>query len=86
MNDSMNTPDEFGIKFWLAVDVEIKYILNAIAYLRKDERRASSQGLSDWVVMSIIWNITLEKDKMLLLITSLLHTAWANNCDRRRRP
>ena len=54
MNDSMNSPDEFGIKFWLAVDVEIKYILNAIAYLGKDERRASSQRLSDWVVMSLM--------------------------------
>ena len=30
-----NKPDKFGIKFWLAVDVESKYILNAISYLGK---------------------------------------------------
>ena len=63
MNDSMNTPNEFGIKLWLAVDVEIKYILNAIAYLRKDDRRVSSQRLSDWVVMSTILNGTLPWKK-----------------------
>ena len=32
-------PDKFGIKFWLAVDVKSKYILNAIPYLGKDEAR-----------------------------------------------
>ena len=41
-----NKPDKFGIKFWLAVDVESKYILNAISYLGKDESRPSTQRLS----------------------------------------
>ena len=35
-----NKPDKFGIKFWLAVDVDTKYILNAIPYLGKEESRA----------------------------------------------
>ena len=32
-----NKPDKFDIKFLLAVDVESKYILNAIQHLGKDE-------------------------------------------------
>ena len=49
-----NTPDKFNIKFWLAVDVDTKYILNAIPYLGKEESRAPSQRLSDWVVMNLM--------------------------------
>ena len=49
-----NKPDKFGIKFWLAVDVESKYILNAIPYLGKDELRPSTQRLSDKVVMTLM--------------------------------
>ena len=48
-----NKPDKFGIKFWLAVDVDTKHILNAIPYLSKEESRAPSQRLSDWVVMNV---------------------------------
>ena len=43
-----NKPDKFSMKFWLAVDVEFKYILNAIPYLGKDESRPSTQRLSYW--------------------------------------
>ena len=49
-----NKPDKFGIKFWLAVDVESKYILNAIPYLGKDESHPSTQRLSDNVVMTLM--------------------------------
>ena len=41
-----NKPDKFGMKFWLAVDAESKYIRNAIPYLGKDELRPSTQKLS----------------------------------------
>ena len=41
-----NKPDKLGMKFWLAVDVESKYILNAIPYLGKDESCPSTQRLS----------------------------------------
>ena len=34
-----NKQDKFGIKFWIPVDLESKYILNAIPYLGKDETR-----------------------------------------------
>ena len=40
-----NKSDKFGVKFWLAVDVESKYILNAILYLGKDESGPSAQVL-----------------------------------------
>ena len=48
-----NKLDKYGIKFWLAIDVESKYILNAIPYLGKDESRLPTQSLSD-VVMTLI--------------------------------
>ena len=49
-----NKSDKFGSKFWLAVDVESKYILNAIPYLGKDEPRPFTQRLSDNIVMTLI--------------------------------
>ena len=49
-----NKPDKFGIKFWLAVDVKSKYILNAIPYLGKDEARPAIQRLSESVVIKLV--------------------------------
>ena len=49
-----NKPDKFGIKFWIAVDLESKYILNAIPYLGKDETRPAMQRLSESVVMKLM--------------------------------
>ena len=46
--------DKFGIKFWLAVDVELKYISKAIPYLGKDEARPATQRLPDNVVINIV--------------------------------
>ena len=47
-------PDKFGIKYWLAVDVEAKNILNVIPYLSKDEIHAPSHMTSDWVVINLL--------------------------------
>ena len=49
-----NKADKFGIEFWLAVDVESKYILNAIPYQGKDDSLPSTQRLSDNVAMTLI--------------------------------
>ena len=49
-----NKPDKFGIKFWIAVDLESKYILNAIPYLGKDETRPGTQRLSESVVIKLV--------------------------------
>jgi hypothetical protein len=38
-----NTSDKFGIKFWLAVDVESKYSLICFPYLSKDEHRPADR-------------------------------------------
>lgn len=47
-----NKPHKFGIKFWLAVDVELKYIVNGFPYLGKDETR-SSQSLGEFVTLTL---------------------------------
>ena len=47
-------PDKFCIKFWLAVNVESKYILNSIPYMGEDESRPSTQKLSDNVVVTLM--------------------------------
>lgn len=47
-------PDKFGIKFWLAVDVESKYILNGFPYLGKDETRPTDQPLSENIVLRLV--------------------------------
>ena len=49
-----NKPGKFGIKFWLAVDVESKYALNAVPYLGKDDFHPPNQRLSDTVVMTLM--------------------------------
>ena len=49
-----NKSDKFGIKFWIAVDLESKYILNAIPYLGKDETRPATQRLSESVVIKLV--------------------------------
>ncbi|GFQ83648.1 HTH La-type RNA-binding domain-containing protein [Trichonephila clavata] len=49
-----NKPDKFGIKFWLASDVDSKYVINALPYLGKDENRPSSVQLSEYVVLKLI--------------------------------
>ena len=58
-----NKPDKFGIKLWLAVDMESKYLLNAIPYLGKDETRPSNQIPSESVIMKIVDQL-LGKAKM----------------------
>jgi len=49
-----NKPDKFGIKFWLAVDVSSKYIVNGLPYLGKDEARDSSTPLGEYVVLKLL--------------------------------
>ena len=49
-----NKPDKFDIKFWIAVDLESKYILNAIPYLGKDETRPGTQRLSESMVIKLV--------------------------------
>lgn len=47
-------PDKFVIKFWLAADVDTKYMLNGAPYLGKDEMRRPGQRLGDSVVLKMV--------------------------------
>lgn len=47
-------PDKFGIKFWLAADVETKYMVNGAPYLGKDKTQGPSQRLGDSVVLKMV--------------------------------
>ena len=33
-----NKPGKFGIRFWLASDIQIKYVVNGFPYLGKSEK------------------------------------------------
>ncbi|XP_062865170.1 piggyBac transposable element-derived protein 4-like [Trichomycterus rosablanca] len=45
---------KFGIKFWIAADLETKYMCNAIPYLGKDPSRPKGERLSENVVMKLM--------------------------------
>ncbi|XP_048856957.1 uncharacterized protein LOC125724056 [Brienomyrus brachyistius] len=47
-------PDKFGIKFWMATDLETKYICNVSPYLGKDPSRQKGDRLAESVVMSLM--------------------------------
>ncbi|XP_041641302.1 uncharacterized protein LOC121508476 [Cheilinus undulatus] len=49
-----NKPNKFGIKFWLAADVDTKYLLNGFPYLGKDEARPAHQRLGESVVLRLL--------------------------------
>ena len=49
-----NKPHKFGLKFWLIVDVNSKYLYNGFPYVGKDETRATSTSLSTDVVLKLI--------------------------------
>lgn len=51
---SPSKPDKFGIKFWLAADVDSKYMLNGFPYLGKDESRPPGERLGENVVMRLM--------------------------------
>ncbi|KAM3864755.1 activating transcription factor 7-interacting protein 1-like [Diretmus argenteus] len=42
-----NEPDKFSITFWLAADVNSKYVVNGFPYLGKDENRPAHQHLGE---------------------------------------
>lgn len=91
-----NKPDNFGIKFWLAVDMRNEYLINSFPYLSKDELRPSGVSLNQFVVLNLAKNyvncgrsittdnfftsIELAK-KLLAKKTSLVGTIRANKRD-----
>ena len=49
-----NKPNKFGIKFWMAADVQTKYMLHSFPYLGKDDLRLAGIALSEQVVFPLI--------------------------------
>ena len=49
-----NKPDKFGLKFWMAVDVETKYLFNGVPYSGKDESRLDNVSVSTSVVIKLM--------------------------------
>jgi hypothetical protein len=47
-------PDKFGIKFWMLVYNDTKYLSNAFPYLGKDELRSADESLPESVVMQLM--------------------------------
>lgn len=46
-----NKPDKFGIKVWLCVDVDSKYLCNSFSYLGRNESRPQNHSLGECVVL-----------------------------------
>ena len=61
-----NKPDKFGIKFFLAVDVEHKYIFNGLPYCGKDE--------------NLIKDISLPTDVVLKLLEPVFNAGYYVTC------
>lgn len=49
-----NKPDKFGIKFWLLVDVDSKFLCNGFPYLGKDDLRPRDETLPESVIMKLM--------------------------------
>ncbi|KAI5608003.1 dual specificity protein phosphatase 26 isoform X1, partial [Silurus asotus] len=47
-------PDKFGIKFWMATDLETKYVCNTTPYLGKDPNGQKRERLAENVVMNLM--------------------------------
>ena len=48
-----NKPDKFGIKFWMAADVQTKYMLHSFPYFGKDNSWPAGTTLGEHVVLRL---------------------------------
>lgn len=91
-----NKPDKFGIKFWLASDVNSKYIINGFPYLGKDDNRQTTVPLGEFVVLKLMEpftgcgrNVTMDNfftsipvaEKLLAKRTTVIGTIRKNKRD-----
>ena len=49
-----NKPNKFDLKFWMAVDVETKYLFNGVSYLGKDDSRRDDVNVPTSAVMKLM--------------------------------
>ena len=90
-----NKPHKFGIKFWLLVEIESKYVVNLRPYLRAQEKE-SRQGVSlaQNVVLRLVspvkskgYNITIDNfftsvalaEKLEAIATTVVGTVRENS-------
>jgi hypothetical protein len=88
-----NKPDKYGIKFFLLVDADSKYVCTGFPYLGKDVQRPPNQTLADSVVMRLMesyldkgYNLVLDSfftslptaEKLLARKTSVVGTIRQN--------
>ena len=91
----LNKPEKFGIKFWLLVEVESKYVVNLRPYLEAQEKeRKQGVPLARDVVLRLIspvkskgYNITTDNfftsvalaEKLEVIATTVVETVRANS-------
>lgn len=89
-----NKPDKFGIKVWLCVDVDSKYLCNSFSYLGRDESRPQNQSLGECVVLRLMdlylntgRNITTDNfSTSVSLAKKLIEKRTTTNKTRRNIP
>ena len=79
-----NKPDEFGLKFWMAVDVQSQYFCNGFPYLKKNKARSNDVSVLTDVVLKLMdplfkksYNVTCNNYFTSLLLSLKLAQ---NNC------
>lgn len=88
-------PDKYGQKFWMAVDKDKNYVINAFPYLGKDENKLKNERLGDWVVKKLIEpyvnkgrNVTCDNFFTSLVLANYLkskNTSIVGTVNRARR-
>ena len=59
-----NKPDTFGIKFWMVVDVETKYLFNGFPYVGKDESMSGDVSMPTDIVMKVMMPLFKKDHKV----------------------
>ena len=54
-------PDKYGQKYWLAVDKNIKNVVNRFPYVGRDESHSRDERVSNQVVMRMLKPQQMEK-------------------------
>ncbi|KAJ4930775.1 hypothetical protein JOQ06_025083 [Pogonophryne albipinna] len=83
-----NKPDKFGIKFWLAADVDSKYMLNGFPYLAKDASRPATQRLGENVVLRLVEPFVVYqcKPRRNVTILSTQHQHVVISTEKKKKP
>ena len=55
-----NKPVKFGLKFWMAAELESKYVLNTFPYLGKEKSRPADLTLGEHVVLLLLQPYTKQ--------------------------